>query len=205
MNCQELNQPVLLTVIFRESNERELNRVFRCFHQKYYKKFMRMLYKISDKYSFLKGDPEFYGSQAFNDGLLTFYDKINKNGFVEEAAKLETFFFSFCINKLRALTTYQRRTEGKRSELIRVTKGNDLTTDLEAEDLYGEQEALFQKALNAMDEKRRQYIILKKIHNLTKEEIAQKMGIAPDTVNNEVYRSFLKLKENVESLKAVIY
>ena len=53
--------------------------------------------------------------------------------------------------------------------------------------------------------KRRQYIILRKIHNLTKEEVAEKMGIAPDTVNNEVYRSFLKLKEKVETMKAAAY
>lgn len=162
---------------------------------------MGMLHKLSSKYAFLKGDPEFYGSQAFNDGLLTFYDKIIKNGFVEGSAKLETFFFSFCINKLRALTTNHHRAGIKQSRLVRVLK-DDASVDIEPQDLYEEQEQLLLKALNEMDEKRRQYIVLRKIHNLTKEEVAEKMGIAPDTVNNEVYRSFLKLKEKMEAMKA---
>ena len=201
MDCKELDQPVLLTILFREEDERELARVFRCYYENYYKMFVLMLQRISERHAFLRNDPEFYASQAFNDGLLGFYEKIRKSGFVEGNAKLKTFFFAFCINKLRALITDQQRKGHKQARLIRDSK-EESSPEIEAEDLYGEQEALLQKALNMLDEKRRQYIILRKMYNLTNEEIAERMGIEPGTVNNEVYKSFLKLKEKVGVLTA---
>jgi len=40
-----------------------------------------------------------------------------------------------------------------------------------------------------------------KIFKLNNEEIAAKMSIQPDTVPNEVYKSFKKLKEIVDGIK----
>ncbi|HZE82776.1 MAG TPA: sigma-70 family RNA polymerase sigma factor [Puia sp.] len=199
MDCKEISEPVLLTNLFREKNEKELHRVFKCFYENYYRIFVLMLRRISKKHAFLKNDVEFYASQAFNDGLLSFYDTVSKKGFAEREAKIKTFFFAFCLNKLRALITSQYRTGDKQAKLIRATE-HQAESGIEAEDIGNEQAAILQKALNMLDEKRRKYIILRKMHHLTNEQIAEKMGIEPGTVNNEVHKSFRKLKENVEML-----
>jgi RNA polymerase sigma factor (sigma-70 family) len=200
MDCKEIDSPALLTFLFRENQERELNRIFKCFYQHYYETFIHILYRFGNRHPFLKDDPEFYGSQAFADGLLSFQEKMRDTGFVEGAAKVKSFFFSFCIYKLLALISSRRRDNDKYNKMVLDTK-NDFMAAIDEQDLMNENEALFHQALGLLDEKRRQYILLRKIDKCTNEAIAAKMGITPGAVNNEVFKSFLKLKEIIRSLQ----
>ena len=77
----------------------------------------------------------------------------------------------------------------------------DWMAAIDEQDLMNENERLFHKALHLLDEKRRQYILLRKIDKCTNEEIAAKMGITAGAVNNEVFKSFLKLKEIIKTLQ----
>lgn len=200
MDCKEIDQPALLTFLFRENKEKELNRIFKCFYEHYYETFIHILYRFAIRHPFLKDDAEFYGSQAFADGLLSFQEKMREKGFVEGAAKVKSFFFSFCIYKLLALISSKKRDNNKYRRMLLDTK-YDWMAAIDEQDLMNENERLFHKALHLLDEKRRQYILLRKIDKCTNEEIAAKMGITAGAVNNEVFKSFLKLKEIIKTLQ----
>ena len=72
------------------------------------------------------------------------------------------------------------------------------------EHLLNTKEEIFSSALKELGERGSNLIIWKKILKLKNEEIADRMGIKPDTVPNEVYKSFNKLKEIVDKLKGEI-
>lgn len=201
MDCTELDQPVQLTYLFREKQQRELNRIFNCFRDHYFHIFMGILYKMSARHPFLNNDPDGYGNDAFNDGLLAFYQRMTDKGFEEGKAKLRTFFFSFCVFKLRAMISDRYRDQKKLGELIKNSPQEGMV-DIEVEDLLNEQQTLFQKALNMLNENQRQYIIMRKIDEASNEEIAAKMGVAPGSVNNQVFVAFKALKKIIDTLNS---
>jgi RNA polymerase sigma factor (sigma-70 family) len=203
MDCKELDEPDLITLIFREKIKREVDRLFSCFYERYYEKFTRIVQgNISNKYRFLKDDPEFYSSLAFSEGLLTFQQYMARQGFVKGQAKLSSFFFRFCINKLLAQVANRIREQPKLAKFIKDTK-EDWMPHVEENDMLDNDERLLWEAINMLDEKKKQYIILRKFYKYKDDEIAKITGVAPQSVANEVYRAFLRLKENCQSLKGI--
>ena len=76
------------------------------------------------------------------------------------------------------------------------------TTDVQDyQILLNIQEEILDGALKELGERGTNLIIWKKVLKLSNEEIADKMSIQPDTVPNEVYKSFKKLKEIVDRIK----
>jgi DNA-directed RNA polymerase specialized sigma24 family protein len=148
---------------------------------------------------------------AFSDGLMSFYFKLKQEGFEEKGALIKTAFFSFCIFKLKGLTKALGRRLIKETVVSPVEsfKNPDILTD-EQKDIWDDEQLLFTEeeifltALKELGERGANLITWKKVQKLKNEEIALRMGIKPDTVPNEVYKSFTKLKGIVNRLKAPI-
>lgn len=199
MDCKELSTPSLLIRLFREKIDKELNRIFNCFYENYYRLFVNMVRTISQQHTSLQSDPEFYASQAFTDALLLFQQKLSVSGFTEGNATLKTYFLKFCRLQLLAIAQKEKREGRKMARFAKDTLSAQYA--VVEEDVYTERELLANKVLDLMDERHRAYFILRKRDGLSNEVIAEKMGIAPGTVNNEVYRSFMKVKSILASLK----
>jgi RNA polymerase sigma factor (sigma-70 family) len=212
MDCNEINSSQRLVTFFQERDEMHLNRVFKCFFNLFFEDFRRLTYKYCLNKFHTKHKEDELAKDAFNDGLMSFYFKLKSEGFEEKGAQVKTAFFSFCIFKLRALT----KTLGRRSiketvidaELTfnnqDMIKDDELKDVLDYEQLLNTKEEMFSSALKELGERGSNLIIWKKVLKLKNEEIAERMSIKPDTVPNEVYKSFNKLKEIVERLKAQI-
>lgn len=212
MDCNEITSSQKLVTFFREGNDIHLNKVFKCFFNLFFEDFRRLVYKYCLNKSYTKHREEELAKDAFNDGLMSFYFKLRNEGFEEKGAQVKTAFFSFCIFKLRGLT----KTLGRRSakeividpdaafnnpNLINTGGLNDVW---DYEQLLNTEEEIFATALKELGERGSDLIIWKKILKLKNEDIAERMGIKPDTVPNEVYKSFNKLKEIAGKLKDAI-
>jgi len=209
MDCLEITSSQKLVAYFREDNEIQLNIIFKCFFRLFYEDFRRLIYKYCLNKFHTKNKEEELASDAFNDGLMSFYYKLKKDGFEEKGAQIKTAFFSFCLFKLKGLTkTLERRFE-KETTMDPVLPFNDkqeintaTTTDVQDyQILLNIQEEILDGALKELGERGTNLIIWKKVLKLSNEEIADKMSIQPDTVPNEVYKSFKKLKEIVDRIK----
>ena len=209
MDCIEITSSQKLVAYFREDNEIQLNLIFKCFFRLFYEDFRHLIYKYCLNKFHTKNKEEELVSDAFTDGLMSFYYKLKKDGFEEKGAQIKTAFFSFCLFKLKGLTkTLERRYE-KETTMDPVLPFNDkqeintaTTTDVQDyQILLNIQEEILDGALKELGERGTNLIIWKKVLKLSNEEIADKMSIQPDTVPNEVYKSFKKLKEIVDRIK----
>ena len=200
MDCKELTSPPLLIERFREKADKELNRIFSCFYEKYFRLFISIASEMSLKHPTLKNDTMFYASQAFNEALLVFHRKLCVTGFSDGRGSVKTLFMAYCKWQLRGIATKELRESKKRQQFTKENGAKEEVT-LTGEELYSEQELLLQKALEQLDEKQRKYIVLRKMYNLSNEQIAAETGVSPATVTNEVYRAFVQLKKIIDSLK----
>jgi DNA-directed RNA polymerase specialized sigma24 family protein len=140
---------------------------------------------------------------------MSFYYKLKKDGFEEKGAQIKTAFFSFCLFKLKGLAKTLERRSDKETAMDPVLPFNDQQEDntgsiTDVQDyqiLLNMQEEILDRALKELGERGTNLIIWKKILKLNNEEIADKISIQPDTVPNEVYKSFKKLKEIVDRIK----
>ena len=206
MDCNEITSSQILVTFFREENDIHLNKVFKCFFNLFFEDFRRLTYKYCLNKFHTKHKEDELAKDAFNDGLMSFYFKLKSEGFEEKGAQVKTAFFSFCIFKLRALT----KTLGRRSvkETVidpgvmfnnqDIVSNGELTDVWDYEQLLNTKEEIFSFALKELGERGSNLIIWKKVLKLKNEEIADRMGIKPDTVPNEVYKAFNKLKEIVD-------
>jgi len=209
MDCNEITSSQILITFFREENDIHLNKVFKCFFNLFFEDFRRLTYKYCLNKFHTKHKEDELAKDAFNDGLMSFYFKLKSEGFEEKGAQVKTAFFSFCIFKLRALT----KTLGRRSvkETVidpgvmfnnqDIVSNGELTDIWDYEQLLNTKEEIFSFALKELGERGSNLIIWKKVLKLKNEEIADRMGIKPDTVPNEVYKAFNKLKEIVDRKK----
>ncbi len=209
MDCNEITSSQILVTFFREENDIHLNKVFKCFFNLFFEDFRRLTYKYCLNKFHTKHKEDELAKDAFNDGLMSFYFKLKSEGFEEKGAQVKTAFFSFCIFKLRALT----KTLGRRSvkETVidpgvmfnnqDIVSNGELTDVWDYEQLLNTKEEIFSFALKELGERGSNLIIWKKVLKLKNEEIADRMGIKPDTVPNEVYKAFNKLKEIVDRKK----
>ena len=209
MDCNKITSSQILITFFREENDIHLNKVFKCFFNLFFEDFRRLTYKYCLNKFHTKHKEDELAKDAFNDGLMSFYFKLKSEGFEEKGAQVKTAFFSFCIFKLRALT----KTLGRRSvkETVidpgvmfnnqDIVSNGELTDVWDYEQLLNTKEEIFSFALKELGERGSNLIIWKKVLKLKNEEIADRMGIKPDTVPNEVYKAFNKLKEIVDRKK----
>ena len=209
MDCIEITSSQKLVAYFREDNEIQLNIIFKCFFRLFYEDFRHLIYKYCLNKFHTKNKEEELASDAFNDGLMSFYYKLKKDGFEEKGAQIKTAFFSFCLFKFKGLTKGLERRFEKEMTMDPVLPFNDkeefntgtITDVQDYQILLNMEEEILDRALKELGERGSNLIIWKKVLKLNNEEIAVKMNIQPDTVPNEVYKSFKKLKEIVDRIK----
>ena len=209
MDCNEINSSQKLIAFFREGDDTYLNKVFKCFFNLFFEDFRRLTYKYCLNKFHTKHKEDELAKDAFNDGLMSFYFKLRNEGFEEKGAQVKTAFFSFCIFKLRGLSKTLGRRSVKETVIDPEVAFNNpdlLSTDelnevWDYEHLLNTKEEIFSSALKELGERGSNLIIWKKVLKVKNEEIANRMGIKPDTVPNEVYKAFNKLKEIVDRKK----
>jgi RNA polymerase sigma factor (sigma-70 family) len=209
MDCTEITDAQKLVAHFREDNEAQLNITFICFFSLFYEEFRLLTYKYCRNKIYTKHKEEELSSDAFNDGLLSFYSKLKISGFEEKGAKVKTVFFTFCLYKLLGLMkSLKRRLEKETVTDTTLPLNHEKEFDTENifdvmdyQMLLNMEEEILNRAFKELGERGSNLIIWKKILKLSNEEIAGRLDIQPGSVPNEVFKSFKKLKEIVERVQ----
>lgn len=210
MQCNDIHDPELLVTFFRSEDESTLSRTLRCFRHLFFSDFKGFSYnKIFSYKQYASEKASELTEDGFNYGLTQFYLFIRKNGFSNQGATVKSLFFTFCLNQLRALTKAKERYNAWQissdpSKLVENETGaqpyNYKSVQEELHELDQEAE-LFRKALEELGERGRNLIIWRKVDRLDNEEIARRTGLDPVSINNEVYRAFIKLKKIIQVLQ----
>lgn len=211
MDCNDIGNPALLINYFKSKEESIINRVFKCFNTKYFEEFMLFSCKqILSKWPSTKFKEDELVREAFDEGLFSFYLFIKKNGFEDKGATIKTFFFEFCRRKLlglvRALHTHSIKYAVGDPEILisRVSGADDydypaLREEMERKD---NKVNLLAKALPELGGRCNNLIRWRKLDKLSNEEISKRIGLEPNSVNNEVYKCFVKLKKIIKYFEA---
>src|ERR1700749_4696653 len=101
MECNEINQPILLVNYFRKEDEATKTKVLNCFFKLYLGDIKRFTIVFCLDKPYTKHKEEQLAREAFNEGLLSFYFFIKKNGFANGGASVKSLFITFCANKLK--------------------------------------------------------------------------------------------------------
>ncbi len=202
MNCNELREPSRLVEYFRLENELLLQRVFRCFFSLFESKFRSLTLKYCQSRPYTRYREPELATDAFNRGLLSFYQRIKREGF-EEKASVETAFLAFALMQLKGLVKDLERRSGRTMAMDPEVAPAGRAAVFEwpsagqQQDMADRQLEVLRNSLQQLDERSRNLIIWRKLLQLGNEEIAARTGLEPVSVNNEVYRALIRLKKMV--------
>ena len=209
MNCIEVNNAKLVVEYFTSNQEPALSLTFQCFFKEFYHEFLLLCQKMYfSKMNFARFREEELAYDAFNQGLLKFYQYIREKGFEERGYKIKTFFFEFCIlTLLGSLKTLKREFARKYQgdpDMVLVKEGSvddyDIENISELDNIDKRQKALLLQALEKISERCRKLIEWRKLNKIDKEEVAGRMGLAVGSVGNETYKCILRLKAIIREL-----
>jgi len=209
MDCTQINDAQLLVQYFQQHDEARITRVLNCFYELYFEYVSGCFKKtVFSKWSSTRNKEIVLSREAFNDGLLEFYLSIRKNGFYEGGATVKSLFTTFCIKRLFGLVSKIVRNPETYVDSIKeegafqdaATQPQYIGKELEEK---GERRyEIYERAKSQLDARSATLIQMRKIEKLSNEEIAGRLKtIDPGSVNNEVYKSFQRLKKIVDSLK----
>ena len=111
-------------------------------------------------------------------------------------SRLSTWLYSItsrlCLNRLQSI---KRQPRGAESALTRIANGNPgPAARAEATEL----EAAVHQAIASLDEDRRIIVVLRDLHGLSYEEIAEALAIELGTVRSRLHRARMELKQHLE-------
>ncbi len=210
MNCTEINNPELLVHYFRMDDEPTITRVLNCFRKEYYEYLLRFSYKkVFSKWTIPKYMEAELQMEAFNTSLSSFYLYIREKGFEQRGATVKTLFSAFYIRRLngqaKILTNKLKKhlssdaPEGAAAKALSVT---DFQTEKEKREWEERRFALLDTAFSQLSERCSNLLLWRKLKGQSNEEIASQLtSLAADSVNNEVYKCFMRLKKIVDSLQ----
>jgi RNA polymerase sigma factor (sigma-70 family) len=209
MDCKELEQPLLLVQYFRSPDPIVVNRALICCHVLFYNPFKGMGFNYCHARTYTRHKEDDLSEDAFNRGLMCFYEKIRKDGFEVRDATVKTMFLAYCLMQLKGLVKNEERNSNKfRSgdPDIHIEKKENAfesgyTILNDENDQMDNNEELFRKGFELLDERSRNLILWRKYLKLKNEEIAFRTGLDAGSVNNEVYKSMEKLKKIINELR----
>lgn len=211
MDCNEINQPDLLVYHIRQDSEAGKNRVFRCFYDQcfsyiasYFRKQIFPYWTVAENWE------EELTNEAFEDGLLEFYQSLRDKGFEQyRQAAVKTVLTTFCKRKL---FRFMRKLSGSKKNSGTMMPWDDehdqTNTALpdyairEQEEMKKHDEECRLEAMRRLPKRDANLLQWRKWKRQSNEEIAGQMdNIQPGTVTNEVYKSFKRLYVIYDNLR----
>src|SRR5215213_9278690 len=101
MECHDITQPIVALEIIRSPEDNPRQKLFNCIYTLFYVNFLNW---IMNRYSSYKHKGKLLedAKDAFQNGLMVFYQKSQQKGFIIRAS-LKTTIFSFALLQLLAL------------------------------------------------------------------------------------------------------
>jgi RNA polymerase sigma factor (sigma-70 family) len=219
MNCNELLQVSLVEkAIVTNEDERLLEQIFNCIYQLFYADFIHFVVSKNSDHGIDRAQVVEMAKDAFQEGLYNFYKKTKVNG-LEAKAGLKTIINTFGWwqfmaikkkdkKKINHVVSYDRLNTTSNEKLsipaiIDISTCHELSWDESLQEFLSEEELKLYCAIRMLPKKKWQQVIMwRYFYNLKPQEIAVKMGVSKEDVENKLSKARKALKEIlVEKLK----
>lgn len=212
MNCKEFTEVAFVQKTMESSTNKEhLERIFSCIYKLFCNEFIHL---ILSKYSFDPGSRERISEMAkdaFQEGLLKFYDTIKREGLRAEAT-LKTIVFTFCQWQFRAI---KKKEDRKETHVVSINNtyeledGQDATLtiyeaisdnqaywDESLRVMLSEEEHMLYSAIRMLpNDKWQKALICKYFDEMKPAEIASMLKVSKGYIENELTHARKSLKK----------
>lgn len=187
---KEKENELLLIQAFKEGNEKAFKKLFDKYHQKLY----AYLFRLLDS----KDDAEDIVQETF----IKIWEK--RSQFIE-GYSFDAFLFKIAKNAFISLTRKKinQKVLEISPEMLAKPDGNDSESDL----ILNETREIIDKIINRLPKKRKEIFRLRRIENLSRKEISDKLGISIVTVDNQIMKAnhYLKTELKKHSILLLIF
>lgn len=216
-DCLELKDPKVLENGCKKADERAISKIIKCMSCLFFNEF-KSIYNGRIIASTIQTKDDQYNT-AFNDGCMKFCEHLKLNAWEHRGGNedhaVRNALFTFCDNQLRAfqkkLISNNRRNTSVDPDIILEEKGNQIASEsvsrvsaLEEKEMRMKRQAIFQKAFSKLSPQCRDFIVWRKLKEITDEDLKKKYPEVefkdrdPDDI---VHRCMMKLKKLVDELK----
>ena len=196
MDCEEITQlPVALTIM-QTAEDRRLEKLFSCIYTKFSSTFLLWILSKYGNRSKSKTELLQDAKDAFQNGLMTFYEKSKKNELVIRGS-LKTTVYSFGLLQLLAFYKKDRNVHGQTDYFLDCIDAllDDEISENERQLFLNERENILMEALKKLPEKERRILEMKFFKHLRSKEIAEILKVTPGNVDNEATKAYKKLRD----------
>ncbi|MDB5141443.1 MAG: hypothetical protein JWQ66_156 [Mucilaginibacter sp.] len=205
MNLPDVSDPHILTLNLQSNDEKLVHRTLYALDKKFRSKFKIQGKSICKRWPVTKNREDELIDVAYSEGLYCFFKKIQKDGFEANGVGVEYVFNLFFRNVLhgqlkKLYRESSRMTEDDPDKVFEILE-NSITQQPDCEnEEYTRKQALFDKAYHLLKANCRNLIEFRKLLRLKNEEIALRLGLQANSVNNEVYKCMGHLKKTIENM-----
>lgn len=197
MDCNDLHVPQRLTELCAPGRTpAEMNSLFKCFYQQFFIRFEQ----YARKYYFIADEQHIH--DAFTDGVMGFYLRVQDQGFAVQGASVETVLIEYCRRTLLGLFT-ERTRHGRRNvykDPGELSEQDGWEMSLQGEDSkWLQREDCLQRAWQQLGDRCSKLLRWRKIEKVKKEVVAARMKIDAGSVNSEVYKCVGRLTKIIQA------
>lgn len=194
MDCNELTQASVALAIMQTPDDKRLEKLFHCIYASFYVSFLHWIVNKYGSRSPSKDRLLEDAKDAFENGVLTLYEKAKKNG-VHINGSLKTTVYSFGLLQFLALRKKDRSGDALCPDLLL----DDAFSENERQVFLDDRENQLMKALNGLPRKQRQILMMRFFQKHTSKKIAQTLGVTPGYIDNASAKAYRKLRNILQS------
>jgi RNA polymerase sigma factor (sigma-70 family) len=193
MDCQQITEAPVALQIMQAPEGKGLQQLFHCIYSLFQGSFLDWIqskYNRSGCKEKLREDAK----DAFQNGILAFYDKARKKELTIKGS-LKTVVYSFGLLQLLAFFKKEKTVYG----ITNYKNGFDLffendCLENERQELLNEKEQELLEVLMKLPAKQRDILFMKFFGKLKSKQIAEKLGVSAGNVDNEAAKAYKSLR-----------
>lgn len=159
-----------------------------------YKKYCKKLYKFG--YSILKSEEE--TENLIQDVFLNLWENRHK---VEKDSSIKSYVFTIAYNSAISVI----RKKARESEFVEYLKSlqeiNEAPVNVELE--YNELTNKLDEIIKALPERQKEVYLLHKVENLKYNEIAERLNISVNTIENHMSRALKTIRKKLDNYSLI--
>ncbi len=178
---------ILLIRAFKEGNEKAFEKLFDKYHKNLYAYLFRLLNSKED------------AEEIVQETFIKIWEK--RKDFIE-GYSFDAFLFKIAKNSFISLTRKKvnHNVFEKHPEIYSEIDPNNSENYI----IYKETKEIIDSIINGLPPKRKEIFRLRKIENLSRNEIAEKLGISVVTVDNQIMKANTYMKEQFKKYSLLL-
>jgi RNA polymerase sigma factor (sigma-70 family) len=195
MQCEEITQVTVAITIMQAPADSRLEKLFHCIYSLFHQSFLNwILGKYGSKSKFKDKLME-DAKDAFENGLMTIYEKSKKNELFIKGS-LKTTVYSFGLLQLLAYFKKDKNVYGAIDFLDYFNSFfDDEFSENQRQLFLNERENSLMAALAILPEKQREILLMRFFQKLKSKQIAERLHVTAGSIDNDSTKAYKQLRE----------